>query len=86
LTSALARLGTPSAGAVCRAAEILRLRSRFVDGPLPLACGQSVQNYNMRTTWGLAGQPAARAQVRAPTSPVHPGGFFVGLRFQNLEH
>src|SRR5258706_3401553 len=53
LTSALARLGTPSAGAVCRAAEILRLRSRFVDGLLPLACGQSVHNYNMRTTWAL---------------------------------
>ena len=37
-SDALARLGTPSAGAVCRAAEIPRLRSRFVDGPLPLAC------------------------------------------------
>jgi hypothetical protein len=37
---------------VCRAAEILRLRSRFVDGPLPLACGQPVHNYNRRTTRG----------------------------------
>ena len=38
---------------MCRAAQILRLRSRFVDGLLPLACGQSVHNYNMRTTWAL---------------------------------
>ena len=49
-SGALARLGTPSAGAVCRAAEIPRLRSRFVDGLLPLACGQSVHNCSMRTT------------------------------------
>jgi hypothetical protein len=53
LTSAVARLGTPSAGAVCRAAEIPRLRSRFVDGLLPLSCGQDVHNRNMRTSLGL---------------------------------
>jgi hypothetical protein len=38
---------------VCRSAETPGVRSRFVDGLLPLACGQSVHNYNMRTTWGL---------------------------------
>ena len=40
---------------MCRAAEILHLRSRFADGLLPLACGQSVHNFNVRTTSPRAG-------------------------------
>jgi len=52
-TSAVARLGTPLAGGCVPS----RQRSRFVDGLLPLACGQSVHNSQMRTTRGASAGP-----------------------------
>jgi hypothetical protein len=60
---------------VCRAAEILRPGSRFVDGLLPLACGQSVHNYNMRTPGGWrAGTPKQNGPSWAEQSWGHLGG------------
>jgi hypothetical protein len=66
---------------VCLAAEIPRLGSRFVDGLLPLACGQSVHNCSMRTTargLGPTLTPRAQSQTRRRHDPAGFSFAFAG--------